>query len=224
MSRSRRIPGGPLYAIFDPAQFAGDSWPAAVTGALAGGVSMLQLRCKSAQREAAGEWARRLHEVTAAAGVPLIINDDPAVAGAAGAEGVHLGASDMAPGPARALLGPDAIIGLTIHSGAEARQCDVAAADYFGVGPFAATGSKADASAPLGEAGFAELCALLKARAPGKPIYAIAGIDALNARRAIAAGADGVAVISAIFSAGDTRAAARRLSDALSEAGAGRWS
>jgi thiamine-phosphate pyrophosphorylase len=122
-----------------------------------------------------------------------------------------VGQSDMAVDDARRLLGPDAVIGLSIKTTAQAEAAPVDILDYAGVGGVFATTSKDNTSAPIGSAGLARIADVLRRRAPGFPVCGIAGIDAGNAAEVIAAGADGVAVISALSLKRDPQAAAREL-------------
>lgn len=173
--------------------------------ALAGGVSLVQLRDPHAKTRELVEQARALVRLLRPAGVRLIINDRVDVALAAGADGVHVGQSDMSAADARALLGPDRILGLSIGSLAElaASAPLLAAVDYLGVGPIFPSGTKPDASAPIGPAGLAEIAAR-----SSLPIVAIGGVTVHNTAEVLRAGAVGVAVVSAICAAPDpTRAA-----------------
>jgi thiamine-phosphate pyrophosphorylase len=138
--------------------------------------------------------------------VPLLINDRVDVALAVGCAGVHVGAEDMPAADARRLLGADAIVGCTVRSAEEA-DFPAAMIDYVSVGGVFATPSKHNPEPPIGLDG---LRALIR-RLPKLPVCAIAGIDHRNAADVIAAGADGVAVISDIFMADDVVAATRRL-------------
>jgi thiamine-phosphate pyrophosphorylase len=155
--------------------------------------------------------ARAIKKALAPFNVPLVINDRIDVALAAGADGVHVGQDDMAVEDARKLLGRDAIIGLSIKTLAEAQAAPVALIDYIGSGGVYVTGSKQQKNAPIGPEGLARVVAALHARAPKLPVCGIAGIDAGNAAAVIEAGADGVAVISALSLAPDPAAAARAL-------------
>ncbi len=140
--------------------------------------------------------------------VPLIVNDRVEVARAAGADGVHLGQDDLDTARARAVLGPDKLIGVSAGTAAEAARVDKALSDYVGIGSLYATPTKADAGAPIGVAGLSALAAAL---AP-LPAVAIGGIGAGNAAEVMASGAaDGIAVVSAICGAEDPEAAARAL-------------
>ena len=142
-----------------------------------------------------------------------MVNDRVDVVLAAGADGVHLGPDDMTARDARRLLGPDAIIGLSIKTVEEAHTAPLELIDYAGIGGVYATLSKLQKSAPIGPEGFARIAAELRRRKPALPLCGIAGIDASNAGAVIAAGADGVAVISALSLAPDPAAAARALCD-----------
>lgn len=155
--------------------------------------------------------ARDVRAALAGSGVPLVVNDRVDVALAAGAAGVHLGRDDLPAADARRLLGRGAIVGVTVHHGAEADAVEPWAADYAGVGPVFATASKRSDDPPIGVAGLARLVGRLRARLPGFPCCAIAGVDHGNAAAVLAAGVDGVAAISDIFMAEDVEAAARRL-------------
>lgn len=148
--------------------------------------------------------------------VPLIVNDRVDVAMACGAAGVHVGQTDMAPADVRKLIGPHAIVGLSVRTQAEAHAAPVGLLDYVFVGGVFETASKDNPDA-TGIAGWRKLAAILRARSPGIPVGAIAGIDATNAGELIAAGADGVAVISAVTMADDPGAATRALAAAINE-------
>ena len=177
-----------------------------VAGAVRGGVTMVQLREKSAPTRAFLEQARALKAMLAGSGVALVVNDRTDIALAVDADGVHVGQSDMPVAQARALLGPGKIIGLSIASAMQMARPDAAQADYLGIGPIFAQATKADAAVPLGIAGFKTLRAL----APrGMPAMAIGGVKAAHAAALRAAGADGLAVVSAIMAARDPEAAAR---------------
>lgn len=175
---------------------------------ISGGASLVQLRDPEAAARELIEQARSLNALLRPLAIPLIVNDRVDVALAAGVAGVHLGQSDMSVRDARAILGPDAIIGLSVGGQDElaASAEDVELADYVGVGPFAATGTKADAGAAIGVDGLR-----LVREAVSLPVVAIGGIGAHNARDAILTGADGVAVVSALCAAADPADAAREL-------------
>jgi thiamine-phosphate pyrophosphorylase len=195
-----------LYLVTDPEMTARRGLVETVAAAVEGGVTMVQLRHKNAPAQAMVEAGRALHALLAPRGIPLMVNDRIDVAHAIGAEGVHVGQDDLPPAAARAILGPRAIIGLSITGESQLAGCDPAVVDYVGLGPLFPTGTKADAARVLGEAAFAAIRPRLHC-----PTVAIGGITALNAARAIAAGADGIAVVSAICAASDPRAAAQVL-------------
>ena len=201
-----------LYLITDPAMTARRGLLDTVAAAVDGGVTVVQLRDKEGPVPALIACGRALKALLAPRGIPLIVNDRADVAQAIGADGLHVGQSDLTPARARAILGPRAIIGLSLTDEAQVATVD-AAVDYVGLGPIFPTGTKADAAAALGEARFAAFRRRLRL-----PVVAIGGLTAHNAARAIAAGADGVAVVSAICAASDPRAAAQVLRAAVAAA------
>ena len=198
-----------LYAIVDPEVSGGHHLPELCRLLAAGGATLIQLRDKLSDT---GVMVERARACKAALGrVPLLINDRVDVALAVGADGVHIGWDDMAPADARRLLGPDAIIGLTINSPQRADATDLALIDYAGIGGVYGTTSKATQNAPIGVAGLARVIAALHRRRPDFPTCGIAGVNAGNAAPVIAAGADGVSVISALSLAPDPETAAQEL-------------
>ena len=200
-----------LYALVDP-QHAGGRDLAELSFLLAqGGATLVQLRDKAGSTQAMVETARAIRGRLAPLGVPLLINDRADVAFAAGADGVHLGQDDMAVADARRLLGPHAMIGLSIKTLEQAAHAPIEHLDYVCIGGVFATASKDNPDAPIGLAGLKRICAQMHGRDPDLPMGAIAGINASNAGAVIATGADGVAVISALSLAGDPQAAARDL-------------
>lgn len=208
-----------VYGVLDPARTRGRDLATLTDAALCGGVTFLQLRIKSQNTRELLAAAFGVVEVTRAHNVPLVINDRVDIAYAVKADGVHLGDEDMPPNHARSLLGEEAIIGQTIHSFHEAETFAISEADYFGVGAVYATASKERDAPPIGPGGFGEIRNALERVAPGKPVVGIAGITSENCAPVMAAGADGVAVISDIFMADDVEAAARRLAAAVHGAG-----
>ena len=155
--------------------------------------------------------ARAIKQSLAPFGIPLLINDRVDVALAAGADGVHVGQDDMAVEDARRLLGPDALIGLSIKTVAQAEAAPVDLLDYVGIGGVFATTSKNNPDPPIGVEGLRRIVSVFRRRAPKLPLCAIAGIDASNAGSAVAAGVDGVAVISALSLASNPTDATRAL-------------
>ncbi len=200
-----------LYGVLDPARSRGRDLVALAANAAAGGITLLQLRDKTSGTRDLVALARAVKAALAPHAVPLVVNDRVDVALAAGAEGVHIGRTDMEPLDARLLLGPDALLGITVHHAHEAAAVPPGLADYAGLGPVHATASKDPGDPPLGPEGLARLIHGVHSHHPGLPVCGIAGIDHENAAAVIGAGADGVAVISDIFMADDVAAATRRL-------------
>ncbi len=202
-----------LNAIVDPEHAGGHQLADLARQCARGGATLVQLRDKRSATRAMIEEARAIKKALADSGVPFVVNDRVDVAMAADADGVHLGQDDMAVEDARRLLGPDAIVGLSIKSVAEAEAAPLALIDYVGSGGVYVTASKQQNNPPIGPAGLARIIAALRRRAPDLPICGIAGIDANNAGEVIAAGADGVATISALSLTPDPAGAARTLRD-----------
>jgi thiamine-phosphate pyrophosphorylase len=200
-----------LNAIVDPER-AGERDLAELARLCAqGGATLVQLRDKVSETRSMVEQARAIKQALTPLGVPLVVNDRIDVALAAKADGVHLGPDDMAIADARAILGQDAIVGLSVKSVAEADTAPLDLIDYVGSGGVYATLSKQQKSPPIGPQGLAQIVAALHRRLPGLPVVGIAGIDASNAAAVIGAGADGVAVISALSLSPDPAGAARGL-------------
>ena len=200
-----------LYALLDPQRAGGHALPDLARRVVDGGATLLQLRDKLGSiREMIGR-ARAIKEALAGTGVPLLVNDRVDVALAAGADGVHVGQDDMRPADARALLGPHAIVGLSVKTVAQAETAPLDLLDYVCIGGVFATASKDNTSAPIGIDGLRSIVAALRARSADFPTGAIAGIDSTNAADVVAAGVDGVAVISALSITADPTAAARNL-------------
>ena len=195
-----------LYAVTDRSWLkGGETLEEAVQAALAGGVTILQLREKHASHGELVAAARRLKPVCEAYGVPLIIDDDVEAVLESGADGVHVGQEDMAVAEARRILGPDKIIGASAHSEAEAREAVRQGADYLGCGAVFATATKNDTT-PLSREELRRICRCVEV-----PAVAIGGITEANCMELAASGIAGIAVVSAIFAAEDKRTAARRL-------------
>ena len=200
-----------LNAIVDPERANGRDLAELARLCVQGGATLIQLRDKHSDTGAMVEKARAIKKTLTPFGVAFVVNDRVDVALAAGADGVHIGPDDMAVADARRLLGPGALIGLSIKSVAEAEAAPVELIDYVGSGGVYATLSKEQKKPPIGPQGLARIIAVLKRRKAHMPICGIAGVDATNAAEVIAAGADGVAVISALSLAPDPQAAARTL-------------
>ncbi|MGH7002773.1 MAG: thiamine phosphate synthase [Alphaproteobacteria bacterium] len=182
-----------------------------------GGATIIQYRDKNSPTRLMIERAGAIHAALAGTGVPLVVNDRIDVALAAGVEGVHVGREDMPVEAARRLLGPDAVIGLTVKNEADARSATTSPIDYACVGGLFETPTKENLH-PIGFAGFSTLAAIIREAKPDLPIGAIAGIDLARATLAVEAGADGVAVISAIFRQADPQQAAAALRHAVDQA------
>ena len=182
---------------------------AVVQAAVEGGATSVQLREKTLDTRAFVERARALKAWLAPRGVPLIVNDRLDVALACDADGVHVGQADMRPEDVRRLM-PHAIVGLSIESLAQLPEAERAPVDYYGVSPVFSTATKLDAAPALGLEGLRAIRALTR-----RPLVAIGGIAAANAAAVLVAGADGLAVVSALCAAADPARAARALRAAL---------
>lgn len=199
-----------LYGIVDPVRTGGRDPIELTRQAVSGGATLIQYRDKHGEGRRLVELARALKAALEGTGVPLLINDRVDIALAAGADGVHLGQEDMHPNDARDLLGPHAIIGLTLKTPEQADRMASIPIDYGCIGGVFATMSKNNPAPPIDLDGLRRIVSHARLAYRG-PVGAIAGIDATNAQAVIAAGADGIAVISALFMASDPQAEARRL-------------
>lgn len=175
-----------------------------VRQAVAGGVSMVQLRDKTATTAQRVAMAIALKEVLRGTGVPIVINDDVDAALAADIDGAHIGQGDLSPAKARALLGPDKILGLSCETAQAVQAIDTGTVDYLGLGPVFGTATKLDHAHPIGFDGLARLVALSPL-----PNVAIGGLKAKHLADVHASGADGMAVVSAICGQPDPLAAVR---------------
>ena len=204
-----------LYLVTDRSLALGRETINIVRAAIAGGVTCVQLREKHCATRAFIEEARALKELldALATRIPLIINDRLDVALAIGADGVHLGQTDMHIRDARRLVGPAMLIGISAESVQDAIRAEAEGADYIGISPVFATPTKADTATPLGLEGVRQIRA-----AVSLPLVAIGGIHQENAQAVIRAGADGVAVVSAIVAAACPRKAATALKQAIHSA------
>lgn len=185
---------------------------ATVEAAIEGGVDVVQLREKHTTARERYELGIELRELTREAGVPLVVNDRIDLAAAIGADGVHLGDDDLPVEGARERLGEDAIVGRSVSSPGGAREAERAGADYLGVGAVFATSTK-DTRESESEIGLETVRTIREAT--DLPFVAIGGITAENAESVVAAGADGVAVVSAIAAAADPARATRDLRRAV---------
>lgn len=197
-----------LYAVTDR-RYAGEpGLEEHIRQALEGGVTLLQLREKDLDREAFIEEARRVKAICRRFGVPLIINDQPEVALAVGADGVHVGAGDRPVREIRRLAGENFIIGATAKTVEQARQAEADGADYLGVGAVFPSPTKENALRITRER-LREICAAVKL-----PAVAIGGINRDNMAELAGTGIAGVAVVSALFGAEDVQRAAGELREA----------
>ena len=208
-----------LNAIVDPERSSGRELAELARLCAEGGATLVQLRDKVSETRAMVTRARAIKQALAPYRVPFVVNDRVDVALAAGADGVHLGQDDMVVEDARRLLGPGAIIGLSVKNVAEAEAAPIELIDYVGCGGVYATLSKQQKNPPIGPEGLKRIIGVLGRRAQQRqktlPVCGIAGIDAGNAGAVIAAGADGVAVISALSLAPDPAAAAGKLREVV---------
>ncbi|HEY0036541.1 MAG TPA: thiamine phosphate synthase [Longimicrobium sp.] len=177
-----------------------------VRAALRGGAPAIQLRMKDGAARDMVEMAHALLAETRPAGAQLFVNDRVDVAVIAGADGAHVGQDDLPVGAARRVSPPGFLLGVSAESVELALQAEAEGADYVGVGPVYATGSKADAGEPIGLGRIAEVASAVKI-----PVVGIGGIAIGNARAVVQSGAAGVAVISAVMRADDPESAAREL-------------
>lgn len=197
-----------LYLVTERSLLNGRDLGDVVASAVKGGVSCVQLREKHIST---GEFIRlglELRDLLRPFGVPLIVNDRVDVALAIGADGVHIGQSDMPWNMARELMGPDKIIGLSVENMDEVVEANEADVDYIGVSPVFSTPTKTDTALPFGLDGLAGAVAISR-----HPTVAIGGINAANASSVFATGVNGIAVVSAIIASPDPESAARELNE-----------
>lgn len=206
---SRRIDLS-VYLVTDPDLCADRGLIDTVLAAVQGGATIVQLRDKTAPDNKLIEQGQALKAALSSTGVPLIVNDRIGVAAAIGADGVHVGQADESIEAARAHLGPNALVGLSIQTEAHARTLEALQVDYVGIGPVFATPTKSDHAPPLGFDGLARVRA-----ATCLPAVAIGGLRPEHVAGVLGAGCDGLAVVSAICAAPDPRAAANTFSAAL---------
>ncbi|KAL2870896.1 uncharacterized protein BJX67DRAFT_369833 [Aspergillus lucknowensis] len=212
-----------LYLVTDstPAILKGRDLCAVVEEALKGGVTVVQYRDKKSDTGVQIETARKLHRITQAHGVPLIINDRVDVALAIGAEGVHLGQDDMSISEAKKLLPKDAIIGISASSIEEAQAAVAAGADYLGIGTLFATPTKTNTKSIIGTAGAQTILDAIADSGSSVGTVCIGGINPSNVQRVLYQSAsprkslDGAAIVSAIMAADDPKAAAAELAQRI---------
>lgn len=186
-----------LYAVTDAAWAGKQTLMEQVKDALDGGITFLQLREKNLDRDAFLKEAREMAELSRQYHVPFVVNDEVEIALECGADGVHVGQDDMACQNARKLLGPDKIIGVSVHNVEEALKAQADGADYLGLGAVKATPTKTDAKVVE----FEEIQRVCEA--VSIPVVAIGGIKKDNLMELQGSHVDGIAVVSAIFGAED---------------------
>lgn len=203
-----------VYLVLDPDLCGGAQGMIDTTrAAVQNGATCVQLRAPQWKKRALVECGRALKALLTGTGVPLIINDHADVCLAVNAEGLHVGQDDLSPEDARAIIGNDRVLGLSVSTMEELRQVDAALVDHLGIGPIFSTATKKDAGSALGIEGFAAL-----ARAKPCPVVAIGSVKTPIVADLIHAGADGVAVVSAICGRPDPAAAAHELTQAVARA------
>ena len=200
-----------LYLVTDRDLMSTDTLVEAVEAACAGGVTLVQLREKHVTREEYETIARDVKRVCDAYDVPLIINDEPAVAVTVGAAGVHVGQEDLEASRVRDIVGPDAIVGVSAASVTEAQAAQAAGADYLGVGAITPTATKPEA----GVLTIDELREIVES--VDIPVVAIGGVNAQTIPSLTGLGLAGYSVVSAIIAAPDIEAASHELRELIDE-------
>lgn len=194
-----------LYAVTDRAWLNGETLESQVEKALKGGATFVQLREKELDEGKFLEEAKKIKKLCAEYHVPFVINDNVDIALKVDADGVHVGQSDMEAGKVREKLGPDKIIGVSARTVEQALLAQAHGADYLGVGAVFSTSTKSDAKNVSHET-LKEICKAVRI-----PVVAIGGITRDNVKELTGCGADGIAVISAVFAQQDIESAAREL-------------
>ncbi len=194
-----------VYAVTDRAWLEGRTLADCVKEAIDGGATFVQLREKDAPREEIVKLANELLPICREMDVPFVIDDEVEIALEVGADGVHVGQEDMACERARAMLGPDAIVGVSAQTVEQALEAQAAGADYLGVGALIPTPTKPDAVDVTFDQ-LRDICAAVDI-----PVVGIGGLNARTVAQLAGSGVDGAAVVSAIFAAEDCEAAAHEL-------------
>jgi thiamine-phosphate pyrophosphorylase len=202
-----------LYLVTDRDLCGGKSLEDVVLQSVKGGVSCVQLREKDITTRLFVSEAQRIKKILEPYQIPLIINDRIDVALACGADGVHIGQEDMPYAIARKLMGHKAIIGLSVETWEDVEESQRLDVDYIGVSPVFATPTKTDTKGAWGLEGLAKIKKFSR-----HPVVAIGGLNESNVRETVLAGADCVAVVSALCAASDPEAAARKLNNIIEEA------
>ncbi|MFK0164188.1 thiamine phosphate synthase [Rhizobium sp. NPDC090279] len=202
-----------LYLVLDPLLCADLGMVETTRAAVAGGATIVQLRDKHAPTKTMIETGRVLKQILHGTNARLIVNDNVEAAIAIGADGLHIGQEDMNAADARRLIGPDMILGLSVETEALASAIDAGIVDYAGIGPVFATPTKPDHKQPIGFDGLARIVRLCSV-----PTVAIGGLKAEHTADVLSAGADGLAVVSAICGQPNPQAAAALIAKAIKEA------
>lgn len=212
-NRKRKLTAASMwvYAVTDRGWLLHETLYQQVEKALKGGATFIQLREKNMDDDAFLAAALEIKELTDRYHVPFVINDNVDVAVRSGADGVHVGQSDMEAGDVRRLLGSDRIIGVSAHNVAEALAAEKSGADYLGVGAVFSTTTKEDVKTVSYDT-LSEICAAVHI-----PVVAIGGITADNIALLKGSGVSGVAVVSAIFGAEDITVATKKIYNAVGE-------
>lgn len=192
-----------LYLVTDNALCHDFGLVETVVQAVAGGITMVQLRAKDATTPERVNIALTLKAVLAGTGVPLLVNDDVEAAITADVDGAHIGQGDMRPAEARKILGPHKILGLSCETSDAVLAADPAIVDYLGLGPVFGTATKADHKTPIGFDGLERLV-----RLSALPTVAIGGLKAQHQKQVLATGSNGQAIVSAICGQDDPKEAA----------------
>lgn len=201
-----------IYLVTDRNLSLGRSLSEICVAAINGGVSVIQIREKSLDSRTFFQEAMAVRDLMRNSRIPLIINDRIDIALAVEADGVHLGQSDIPLREARDILGPDRIIGWSVESPEDIRSQEASIADYLAVGPIFFTSTKSDISQPWGIEGMRSARSITD-----KPLVAIGGLSESNIRDVVDAGADCVALVSAIVSAHDVKSTTKMLSKLVLE-------
>ncbi|MCD6231947.1 thiamine phosphate synthase [Candidatus Aerophobetes bacterium] len=201
-----QLPLGSIYLLTDPNLSSGRTHEEVVRESIAGGAKIIQLRDKIATTRKLIEIGKKLREMTLKAGVIFIVNDRVDIALSVDADGVHLGEDDMPIAYARKILGEGKIIGISVDNVEKAKIAEAEGADYIALGPIFSTKTKINAGEPVGVEEIKKVKSIVRL-----PVIAIGGINLQNIQLVAMAGADSVAVISAVVGAPDIRRAMKEL-------------
>lgn len=199
-----------LYLVLDPELCRASSIEETTRLAVAGGATVVQLRDKEASTARMVETGRVLQAILVGTGIPLIVNDDVEAALTLDADGIHVGQGDADATEVRRRIGPDKLLGLSVHDEASMRALDPTVVDYAGIGPVFATATKPGHKTPIGFDGLARLAAQSRV-----PTVAIGGLKQAHVGHTLDSGVNGLAVVSAICGHPDPRAAATGLRQAI---------